>query len=181
MPSVDEILAGSPLSGLRRVSTGGGDRKVATVRLAERFAELDDAPAGSFVVLGRLASAEINGYRLDMALRWAAIHRVAAVAAFSAQQWEPALTALDITGRGDVALISIPADAELAGLVRAISAEIGGGAEYAMGRARQGLARLAAPPRAPAGHGPRHTRRRRRSPRRWPGRGRPVRHRPEWR
>ena len=53
MPSVDEILAGSPLSGLRRVSTGGGDRKVATVRLAERFAELDDAPAGSFVVLGR--------------------------------------------------------------------------------------------------------------------------------
>ena len=140
MPSVDEILAGSPLSGLRRVSTGGGDREVATVRLAERFAELDDAPAGSFVVLGRFASAEINGYRLDMALRWAAIHRVAAVAAFSAQEWEPALTALDITGRADIALISIPAEAELAGLIRAISAEIGGGAECALGRARQGLA-----------------------------------------
>ena len=140
MPSVDEILAGSPLSGLRRVSTGGGDRKVATVRLAERFAELDDAPAGSFVVLGRLASAEINGYRLDMALRWAAIHRVAAVAAFSAQEWEPALTAMDITGRADIALISIPAEAELAGLIRAVSAEIGGGAECALGRARQGLA-----------------------------------------
>jgi DNA-binding PucR family transcriptional regulator len=140
MPSVDEILASPPLSGLRRVSDGGGDCKVVAVRLAEQFAELDDAPAGSFVVLARLASAEINGYRLDMALRWAAIHRVAAVAAFSAEQWQPAVTALDITGRSDIALISIPADADLAGLVQAISAEIGGGAEQVLGRAREGLA-----------------------------------------
>ena len=140
MPSVDEILASSPLSGLRRVSNGGGDCKVVAVRLAEQFAELDDAPAGSFVVLGRLASAEINGYRLDMALRWAAIHRVAAVAAFSAEQWQPAVTALDITGRSDIALISIPADADLASLVQAISAEVGGGAEQVLGRAREGLA-----------------------------------------
>ena len=91
-------------------------------------------------MLGRLASAEINGYRLDMALRWAAIHRVAAVAAFSGEQWQPAVTALDITGRSDIALISIPADADLAGLVQAISAEIGGGAEQVLGRAREGLA-----------------------------------------
>jgi sugar diacid utilization regulator len=140
MPSVDEILASSPLSGLRRVSSGGGDCKVGAVRLAEKFAELDSAPAGSFVVLGRLASAEINGYRLDMALRWAAIHRVAAVAAFSAEQWQPALTALDITGRSDIALISIPAGADLAGLIQSISAEIGGGAEQVLARAREGLA-----------------------------------------
>jgi DNA-binding PucR family transcriptional regulator len=151
MPSVDEILSASPLSGLRRVSAGGGDRKVATVRLAERFAELDDAPAGSFVVLGRLASTEINGYRLDMALRWAAIHRVAAVAAFSAEQWQPALTALDITGRSDIALISISADAELASLIPAIFAEISGGAEQALGRARQGLAAVLRAEQAGAG------------------------------
>ena len=56
----------------------------------------------------RLASAEINGYRLDMALRWAALHRVAAVAAFSAEQWQPAVTALDITGPADIALVSHP-------------------------------------------------------------------------
>jgi sugar diacid utilization regulator len=140
MASVDEILASSPLSGLRRVSSGGGDCKVVAVRFAEQFAELDDASAGSFVVLGRLASAEINGYRLDMALHWAAIHRVAAVAAFSAEQWQPAVTALDITERSDIALVSIPAGADLAGLVQAISAEIGGGAEQALGRAREGLA-----------------------------------------
>ena len=81
--TVDEILASSPLSGLQRVSGGGGDRQVALVRLAERFADLDDAPVGSLVVLSRAASAEVTDYRLDMGLRWAAVNRVAAVAAFS--------------------------------------------------------------------------------------------------
>ena len=131
MPSVDEILASSPLSGLRRVSSGGGDRKVTSVCLAERFDELDDAPVGSFVLLGRLASADVDGYRLDMALRWAAIHGVAAVAAFSAEQWQPAVTALDITTRAGIALISIPADAP---------------SRAANGSARRTLATVRSPP-----------------------------------
>ncbi|MBV9383749.1 MAG: hypothetical protein JO242_24180, partial [Streptosporangiaceae bacterium] len=151
MPTVDEILTGSPLSGLRRVSRGGGGRTVTAARLAERFAELDRAPAGSFVVLSRLASAEITGYRLDMALRWAAIHRVAAVAAFSAEEWRPAVTALDIAGRADIALVSVPDDAELAALVRAIFGEIGGGAERALGRAQRGLQAVQRAERSGAG------------------------------
>src|SRR5215470_16976183 len=139
MPTVDEILAGSPLAGLRRISPGGGDRGVAVVRLAERFAELDDAPPGSFVVLSRLASAEVTDYRLDMALRWAAIRRVAAVAAFSAEAWQPAVTALDIAEHADIALVSVPADADLAALVQAVYGEIGGSSERALARAEQGL------------------------------------------
>src|SRR6201985_967837 len=111
MPTVDEILAGSPLAGLRRISPGGGDRGVTVVRLAERFAELDDAPPGSFVVLSRLASAEVTDYRLDMALRWAAIRRVAAVAAFSAEAWQPAVTALDIAEHADIAAGAVPGGA----------------------------------------------------------------------
>ncbi len=137
--TVDEILASSPLAGLWRVSRGGGDRQVALVRLAERFADLDDAPAGSLVVLSRAASAELSDYRLDMGLRWAAANRVSAVAAFSAEQWQPTVTAMDIAGRADIALISIPRAAELAGLVQAITREIGGGAESALGRAEEGL------------------------------------------
>jgi PucR C-terminal helix-turn-helix domain/GGDEF-like domain len=133
------MLAGSPLAGLWRVSGGGGDRQVALVRLAERFADLDDAPAGSLVVLSRAASAELSDYRLDMGLRWASANGVSAVAAFSAEQWQPTVTAMDIAGRADIALISIPAAAELAGLVQAISREIGGGAESALGRAEEGL------------------------------------------
>jgi len=139
MPTVDEILASSPLAGLRRVSRGGGDREVTLVRLAERFADLGNAPATSLVVLSRAASAEVTDYRLDMALRWAAVNRITAVAAFSAEQWRPTVTALDIAGRADIALLSIPAHAELASLVQAIMAEIGGGPQQALGRAQRGL------------------------------------------
>src|SRR5580693_7765797 len=114
MPSVDELLASSPLAGLHRVSRGGGDRPVALIRLAERFAELDDA------------------------LRWATVNRVSAVAAFAAEQWEPTVTAMDIAGRADIALLSIPVNADLAGLVQALVREISGGADLALGRAQQG-------------------------------------------
>src|SRR5262249_61692155 len=138
MPTVDEIRAGSPLAGLRRVSRSGGDRQVPVVRLAERFAELDHAPHTSMVVLSRAASAEVTDYRLDMALRWASIHQVAAVAAFAAERWRPTVTVTDIAGRSDIALVSIPMNTDLTELVQAIMREIGGGAERALGRAPQG-------------------------------------------
>src|SRR5690349_898643 len=144
MPSVDEILASSPLAGLCRVSGSGGGRPVALVRLAESFTDLDRAPAASLVILSRLASAEISDYRLDMALRWAAIHQVAAVAAFADKPWQPTVTARDIAARADIALLSLPAGPEAAGLVQAILREIGGGAELALGRAEQGLAAVLA-------------------------------------
>ena len=144
MPSIDEILASSPLAGLRRVSGSGGDRQVALVRLAESFTDLDRAPEASLVILSRLASAEVSDYRLDMALRWAAIHQVAAVAAFADKPWQPTVTARDIAARADIALISVPAGTEAAGLVQAIIREIGGGAELALGRAEQGLAAVLA-------------------------------------
>src|SRR5215470_14098452 len=144
MPSIDEILASSPLAGLGRVSASGGDRQVALVRLAESFTDLDRAPAASLVILSRLASAEVSDYRLDMALRWAAIHQVAAVAAFADKPWRPTVTARDIAARANIALISIPAGTEAAGLVQAIIREIGGGAERALGRAEQGLAAVLA-------------------------------------
>ena len=139
MPTVDEILASSPLAGLRRVSRSGGDRQVTVVRLAERFAELDHAPHTSMVILSRAASAEVTDYRLDMALRWASIHKVAAVAAFAAERWRPTVTVTDIAGRADIALVSIPLDTDLTELVQALMREIGGGAERALGRAQQGL------------------------------------------
>ncbi|HTS98683.1 MAG TPA: helix-turn-helix domain-containing protein [Streptosporangiaceae bacterium] len=151
MPTVDEILAGSPLAGLRRVSSRGGDRGVTVVRLAERFAELDDASPGCFVVLSRLASAEVTDYRLDMALRWAAIRRVAAVAAFSAEEWQPAVTALDIAEHSGIALVSVPADADLAALIQALFGEIGGGAGRALARAEHGLEAVRRAERAGAG------------------------------
>ena len=151
MPSIDEILASSPLAGLQRVSASGGDRQVELVRLAESSTDLDRAPAASLVILSRFASAEVSDYRLDMALRWGAIHQVAGVAAFSGKPWQPTVTARDIAARAGLALISIPVDIELAGLIQAIMREIGGGAERALGRAQQGLEAVLAAEAAGAG------------------------------
>jgi sugar diacid utilization regulator len=134
------MLASSPLAGLERVSQGGGDRMVTTVRLAEQLGDLEGAPAGSFVVLSRAASEEAVDYRLDMALRWAAIHQVAAVAAFAGGRWRPTLTAMDIAERAGVAMVSIPGGIELTWLLPALIRETGGPADRALGRAEQGLA-----------------------------------------
>ena len=138
------MLASSPLAGLERVSQGGGDRMVTTVRLAEQLGDLEGAPAGSFVVLSRAASAEAVDYRLDMALRWAAIHQVAAVAAFAGGRWRPTLTAMDIAERAGVAMVSIPGGIELTWLLPALIRETGGPADRALGRAEQGLAAVLA-------------------------------------
>src|SRR6266702_1646391 len=104
MPAVDTIIASSPLAGLQRVSESGGSRPATRVRLAEQFADL------------------------DMALRWASIHQVAAVAALSEELWKPPPTAMDIADRADIALVSVQAAIELTRLLSALGRESGGGA-----------------------------------------------------
>jgi sugar diacid utilization regulator len=140
MPSVDEIIASPQLTGLARVSRGGGAREVRDVRLAEQFADLAQAPAGSVVVLGRSASEDATDYRFDMGLRWAALQGVAAVGAFSGSRWRPTATAADIAERSGMALISVPEQAEATWLIRALMREIGGTAEVALARAEAGIA-----------------------------------------
>jgi len=142
MASVDAILTAPSLVGLARVSEVGGDREVTDVCLAEMFADLESAPSGSLVILGRAASAEATDYRFDMALRWATLGGVAAVAAFAEDRWHPPLTAADIASRAGVALISIQARRELTGLLLAVLAEVGGGPALALHKANA-AARLA--------------------------------------
>jgi sugar diacid utilization regulator len=141
--SVDEILKSPALPPLQRVSDCGGDRAVREVRVAEHLHELHEAPEGAFVVLARGASAETVDYRLDVALRRAGVRGVAAVAAFCpgpVVPWRPSLTALDIAERAELALLSMPPDTELAGLIEALVREIAGGAEAALRRIELGLA-----------------------------------------
>jgi sugar diacid utilization regulator len=142
MASVDAILAAPSLVGLARVNAVGGDREVTDVCLAEMFADLETAAAGSLVILGRAASAEATDYRFDMALRWATLRGVAAVAAFAEDRWHPPLTAVDIASRAGVALISIHVRRELTGLLLAMLAEVGGGPALALHKANA-AARLA--------------------------------------
>jgi len=139
MTCVDAILSAPSLADLARVNDVGGGRDVTAVYLAERFADLDSAPSDSLVVLGRVASESATDYRFDMALRWAALGGVAAVAAFAEESWRPPVTAVDIASRAGVALISIPAERELTGLLLAVLAEVGGGPAVALARASAGL------------------------------------------
>jgi sugar diacid utilization regulator len=148
MPTVDDILAAPALAGLRRATSGGGDREVATVRLAERFSDLDDAPDDSLVVLARTPSAAATDYRFDMAVRLAGLHGVAAVAILCPAGWQPPATAADIAERAGLALICVPAQTELTGLLAAIMREAGGDAEQALLRAAQGLAAVTRAARA---------------------------------
>jgi sugar diacid utilization regulator len=140
MAAVDAVLASPALSRLARVSVRGGGREITQIRLAEQFAELGEAGAGSLVLLGREASAAATDYRFDMGLRWATLSEVAAVAAFSAARWLPTATAADIAERAGIALISVPADIETTWLIRALLREVGGSADAALARAESGLA-----------------------------------------
>jgi sugar diacid utilization regulator len=145
--SVDEIIKSPALPPLQRVSERGGDRAVREVRVAEVLRDLHEAPRAAFVVLGRGASAEAVDYRLDVALRRAGMHGVAAVAAFCADPsnpWRPPLTALDIADRAELALVSMPPGTDLAGLIEALGREIAGGAEAALRRIELGLETVAA-------------------------------------
>jgi sugar diacid utilization regulator len=139
MTCVDAILSAPSLGELVRVNDVGGDREVAGVWVAERFSDLQAAPAGSLVILGRVASESATDYRFDMALRWAALGGVGAVAAFAQERWRPPLTAVDIAARAGVALISVPAKLELTWLLMAVLAEVGGGPAQALARAADGI------------------------------------------
>jgi sugar diacid utilization regulator len=139
MTCVDAVIAAPSLAGLARINSVGGQREVMSIRLAEQFADLEDAPAGSLVVLGRVASQAATDYRFDMALRWAALAGVAAVAGFAEDRWRPPVTAVDIASRADIALISVPADLELTHLLLAFLAEVGGGPARALARGSAGL------------------------------------------
>ncbi|HEX5190753.1 MAG TPA: helix-turn-helix domain-containing protein [Streptosporangiaceae bacterium] len=139
MTCIDAILSAPSLAGLVRVNDVGGDRAVAGVWLAERFSDLEGAPPGSLVILGRVASESATDYRFDMALRWAALGGVGAVAAFAGERWRPPLTAVDIAARAGVALIWVPTTIELTGLLLAVLTEVGGGPALALARAAAGI------------------------------------------
>jgi sugar diacid utilization regulator len=155
VPTVDELLGTAALSGLTRVSRGGGGRMVRRAWLAESLAQLEHAPPASFVLLSAAASAEVGDYRLDVALRWAGIGEVPALAALQPGRWVPTATAADIADRAGIALVSVPAEIELTGLLLAASREIEGGPARALDRALLALGAITRhEPAALAGGGP---------------------------
>ncbi|MGD9530005.1 MAG: PucR family transcriptional regulator [Pseudonocardia sp.] len=114
--------------GLTEVSAGPSSRPGREVRatwLAEDLRDLDDCPPGALVVLGRVASREARGYRLDVALR-----RLDDVAGLVLQSEAPtpSLSALALARREDLSMIRLtrPVDVTqlLTTVVRMLDAQL---------------------------------------------------------
>ncbi|MHA6793597.1 PucR family transcriptional regulator [Pseudonocardia bannensis] len=104
-PGLVELLAGSP------------DREVRVVCLAEDLKELGDCPPQALVVLGRAASRDAEGYKLDVALR-----RLDDVAGLVLQSEapRPSLSALALARREDLALVRLTRRADVTQLLTTI-------------------------------------------------------------
>jgi sugar diacid utilization regulator len=104
-PGLTELLAGSP------------DREVRVVCLTEDLKELGDCPPRALVVLGRAASRDAEGYKLDVALR-----RLDDVAGLVLQSEapRPSLSALALARREDLALVRLTRQADITHLLTTI-------------------------------------------------------------
>lgn len=104
-PGLAQLLAGSP------------GREVRVVCLAEDLKELGDCPPHALVVLGRAASRDAEGYKLDVALR-----RMGDVAGLVLQfeAPRPSLSALALARREDLALVHLTRRADVTQLLTTI-------------------------------------------------------------
>lgn len=109
---LDELERGQP--GLAEIMAGPPDREVRSVWLAEDLREVGEAPPQALVLLGRTASRDAQGYRLDVALR-----RLDDVAGLILQSEasRPSLSALALARREGLALVRLARPAHVTGLI----------------------------------------------------------------
>ncbi|PXY18104.1 hypothetical protein BAY59_34840 [Prauserella coralliicola] len=147
MTTIGELLRDPALAGLVTRLAPGGDLagpRVSGVLVAESVTEIARAEPGAVVVLTARASADLSGYRLDVALRVAVEHGVAALVlpAEPPPVIEPSAQA--IARSGPVAVLHADARTPLAELVVAVDRTLTAGAAAALERAHRGLTRLSA-------------------------------------
>ncbi|OXM75244.1 MULTISPECIES: PucR family transcriptional regulator [Amycolatopsis] len=145
MTTVGEVLRDPHLAGLvTRLAPGGevSGVPVTGVSIAEDVAGIAGAGAGTVVILTARASADLTGYRLDVALRVAAEHAVAAVVLLTAEPpvIEPSASAIAVSG--PVVVLHADARTSPAELVVAVDRRLTTGAAAALERAHHGLTRL---------------------------------------
>lgn len=143
MPSVNVLLQSPALAGLERLGDSGGDRTVRAVAFVEHLSDLELAEAENLVLVSRTGSAEAVDYRLDVAVRWAAIRQAAGILIAAQRHWRPSLTAREIARRESIALIRVPEDKDLGLLIRVLSNEIHGDTSRALERADAALSAVA--------------------------------------
>jgi len=104
-------------------------RSAAGVVLLESTDEIGDAAAGCLAVLTRRASAEVAGYRLDVALRRATDAGAVAVAVYGLRELDAASAAIAL--RGGVAVYGLADDVDAVALAVEVDRELRPGAASA--------------------------------------------------
>lgn len=143
MVSVREVLAASQLDGDVTVHCdAGAGNEVAAVQLFEDLHDVAAAKSGALVVLTAAASREAVNYKLDMAIRRAALNQVAALVLVGASQTARIATSVSIAERAGVSVVSIASPGDLAELVRTLTAAVHADVEHDLELARVALEAL---------------------------------------
>ncbi len=146
--SVAELLilpAGASLTLLAGPASG----RVERLALVEDPARVEGEPAGTLAILTAAASRGVDGYVLDVTLRRAVAAGLAGVVLVGPLPL--AATAGTIAGRGSLAVLGAPADADLAALTAGIARELAGVEEGALLRASDAQRAIEAAEEAGAG------------------------------
>jgi sugar diacid utilization regulator len=142
MATVAELLGAPALSELRCVAGRPHGRQVRSVTLVQEVDRLAHAPAGSFAILAGPQLTGETDYRLDMVLRLAGAREVAAVALALDEGGRVPTTAALIAERAGLAIVRLPATADLGALCAALGQEIAAGTTAAIARAERALQAL---------------------------------------
>jgi sugar diacid utilization regulator len=139
---VQDLLSATALNRLQVVAGAPAATPVRAIALLEGLHAIEHAPQGAFAVLTRAGSADLWGYQLDTAVRLAAERGLAALAlTFPGEARLPA-TATSIAERSRLAIVRVPADADLGELCGQLTRELDDSAGRLWGGLRNLLGRL---------------------------------------
>lgn len=142
LQTVDSFLAAPDVGERLTHIAGPADAgPLGSVAIAQEVSDLEDAQPDALVVLSRAASAQASGYRLDLAIRLAGSREAAGIVLTDGRD-TVAHTAASIAERTGLAVLSAPADTELAGLVLAAERALRGGSDATLERIGRTLAAL---------------------------------------
>jgi len=128
--------------GLSLLAGPAGDRTLRDVIAVESLSDLRRARPGSLVVVIRSAATGAPGYELDVAIRQASDHRLAALILIG--RTDLPLTSRSLAGRAGLPVFGARADVDVADLVLRIDRIIRGGAADTLARAESALDGIAA-------------------------------------
>ena len=145
MRSVRELLAAPTLRHrLVALSCPETGAQVERLAFAESLDSLQEAKPGSLVLLGRQASAHVETYRVDVALRLAGQRGVGGLILCGSRVTELTPTTAAVAERAGMAVLRTSGDGDLAELVVALDRELSDSAERWLARAGEALAAVEA-------------------------------------